>query len=80
MMCAMLFRETVSRAQLRDARAVVESLRTLNAFHGSFSMRNLFTFGNLMIEFDRETSLRIRTRILYLYDFLRDFYLRASLQ
>ena len=57
MMCAMLFREVVSRAQLRDARAVVESPRTLNAFRGvGFPMRNLFSFGNSMTEFERETS------------------------
>jgi len=46
MMCAVLFREAVSRAiQLRDAHAVVESPRTLNAIHGSFPMRNLCSFG-----------------------------------
>lgn len=51
MMCATLFREAVSCAiRVRDARAVVESPRTLNAIRGSFPMRNLVSFGNLMTE------------------------------
>lgn len=50
-MCVVLFREAVSRViQLRDARAVVKSPRTLNAIRGSFTMRNLFSFGNPMTE------------------------------
>jgi len=67
MMCAMLFREVVSRAQLHDARAVVESPRTLNAFRGSFPMRNLFSFGNSMTEFERETSLLSFVLVFHIY-------------
>lgn len=67
MMCAVLFREAVSRAiRVRDARAVVESPRTLNAIRGSFPMRNLFSFDNLMIESliaTKYMSLRIRTQL-----------------